>query len=140
MLAFQLPHGFGREDAGHPLGTGMPSGAPLRVDGEGHYGAWLRLLRHDPCAYCGGPSGTVDHVEPKRRPVRGLGGAHTWLNVVGACTSCNGRKADKPLLWFLLHGVAPAAGAAAHPPRRKRPALGSQCDLEPGQWRVVGVA
>jgi len=92
---------FLRDDAGSPLGVGMPSGRPLRRDGERHYDAWLRLLRADPCAYCGGPGGTVDHVEPRSRPVRGLGGAHVWLNVVGACQRCNGAKADRSLLRFL---------------------------------------
>jgi 5-methylcytosine-specific restriction endonuclease McrA len=95
---------FLRDDPGTPLGTGMPSGRPLRLDGERHYDAWLRLARQDPCAYCGGPGGTVDHVEPRSRPVRGIGGtAHTWLNVVGACAACNGAKRDRPLLRF-LHG------------------------------------
>lgn len=91
-----------RDDAGTPLGGGMPSGRPLRTDGERHHDAWLRLLRLDPCAYCGrARGGTVDHVEPRSRTARGLGGAHSWTNVVGACEPCNGRKADRSLLWFL---------------------------------------
>ncbi|MTD46998.1 HNH endonuclease [Conexibacter sp. W3-3-2] len=91
-----------RDDAGTPLGPGMPGGRPLRRDGERHYDAWLALVRLDPCAYCGVvPAGTVDHVEPRSRSTRGLGGAHGWTNVVGACERCNGRKADRPLLAFL---------------------------------------
>jgi 5-methylcytosine-specific restriction endonuclease McrA len=91
-----------RDDAGTPLGHGMPSGRPLRADGEGHHEAWLRLLRLDPCAYCGVPAGgTADHVEPRSRATRAPGGAYSWTNVVGACERCNGRKADRSLLRFL---------------------------------------
>nr|WP_320670781.1 HNH endonuclease [Patulibacter sp. DM4] len=96
---------FLREDAGTPLGVGMPSGRPLRLDGERHYDAWLRLLRADPCAYCGARTGTartIDHVEPRSRSTRGIGSAHGWINVVAACQRCNGAKADRPLLLFLL--------------------------------------
>jgi len=102
-----------RDDAGTPLGRGMPSGRPLRNDGERHYDAWLRLLRLDPCAYCGRRrAGTVDHVEPRSKPVRGLGGAHSWLNVVGACERCNGAKRDRDLLTALIlrRGHAPRRG------------------------------
>lgn len=106
-------HDFLRDDAGTPLGVGMPSGAPLRVDGERHYDAWLRLLRADACAYCGGPGGTVDHVEPRSRAARGVGSAHSWLNVVGACAGCNGAKRDRALLAFLRVRRGVAAGRRA---------------------------
>lgn len=58
---------FLRDDAGTPLGVGMPSGGPLRADGQSHYEAWQALLRRDPCSYCGahGAAGTVDHVDPR---------------------------------------------------------------------------
>ena len=92
---------FLRDDAGHPLGRGMPSGRPLRVDGQSHYEAWLSLMRRDPCSYCGGPGGTVDHVDPRSRAPRGLGSAHGWINTVGACARCNGYKRDLRLLVFL---------------------------------------
>lgn len=49
----------------------------------------LRRDRHR-CAYCGGPAGTVDHVQPASR-----GGATSWLNLVAACSTCNGAKADR---------------------------------------------
>lgn len=43
------------------------------------------------CQYCGETPGrhqlTVDHVVPRSR-----GGAHTWVNLVTACTRCNQRK------------------------------------------------
>jgi 5-methylcytosine-specific restriction endonuclease McrA len=92
---------FDRDDAGMPLGKGMPSGRSLRQDGDTHREAWMRFIRADPCSYCGGPGGTVDHIEPRSRRVRGIGGAHSWLNYAGACESCNGHKAAIPLLLFL---------------------------------------
>ena len=93
---------FLRDDGGSPLGPGMPSGSPLRADGQSHYDAWLALLRRDPCSYCGAlRSGTVDHVDPRSRAARGLGTAHSWINTVGACERCNGAKRDSVLLAFL---------------------------------------
>ena len=35
---------------------------------------------------------TIDHVLPRH-----LGGAHTWTNVVAACSSCNHRKGGMSL-------------------------------------------
>lgn len=40
------------------------------------------------CAYCGEEGNTIDHIIPRSRP----NGPHTWMNVVTACRSCNGRK------------------------------------------------
>ncbi len=102
-------HDFLRDDASTPLGRGMPSGAPLRHDGERHYDAWLRIVRAEACAYCGGPGGTVDHVEPRSRAGRGVGSVHSWLNVVGACAPCNGAKRDRALLHFLRTRAGTAA-------------------------------
>ena len=103
MTLDRLIHDYLRDDAGSPLGVGMPSGAPLRADGESHYEAWQALLRRDPCSYCGaaGISGTVDHVDPRSRPARGMGTAHGWINTAGACARCNGAKRDLGLLVFL---------------------------------------
>lgn len=105
---------FDREDPGHPLGRGMPPGRTMRKDGETHRQAWMRVVRADPCAYCGRlprdtavapgvqpPCGTVDHIEPQSRPCRGIGGVHTWLNFTGACGRCNSRKGANSLLMFL---------------------------------------
>lgn len=54
------------------------------------------------CQYCGrhktnlnkdkGEKLTRDHVHP-----RDLGGPDIWINVVTACSTCNTRKANKPL-------------------------------------------
>jgi len=94
---------FLRDDAGSPLGPGIPGGRPLRTDGQSHYEAWLALARRDPCAYCGvGASGTVDHVEPQCRTTSGVGTTHAWINTVGACQRCNGAKGSRSLLLFLL--------------------------------------
>ena len=115
-------HDFLRDDAGSPLGIGMPSGAPLRADGQSHYEAWQALLRRDPCSYCAivGASGTVDHVDPRSRAARGLGTVHGWLNTTGACARCNGAKRDLGLLVFLYRRRW--SGAPVHPgePARAR--------------------
>lgn len=88
------------DQPGMPLGAGMPSGAPLRLDGESHSNAWRRILRADPCAYCGAlTSETVDHIEPRFKRRRGT---ERWVNLIGACPRCNGQKAAKPLLLWLL--------------------------------------
>jgi hypothetical protein len=84
---------------GAPLGHGFPSGVPVREDGESHLEAWKRLLRADPCSYCGAPiSATVDHVTPKSARTRYV---ERWTNFTGACKSCNGSKRDTPLLLWL---------------------------------------
>ena len=94
-------HTFLRDDPGHPLGgSGMPTGRPLGDTGS-HGARWMALLRREPCAYCvrPGPGGTVDHIDPR---CRGNATTHSWLNYVSACERCNGHKADRPLLVFLL--------------------------------------
>lgn len=92
-----------------PLGPGYPLGRTLREDGESHRMAWERLLRNDPCAYCGtmGVHGfggrTVDHIEPRDPLVsaRGIGGKLDWTNLISACSGCNERKGARSLLRFL---------------------------------------
>lgn len=125
MTAVQrLMSDFLRDDAGTPLGIGMPSGAPLRADGQSHYEAWQSLLRRDPCAYCGarGAAGTVDHVDPRARGARGVGTVHGWVNTVGACARCNGAKRDLGLLVFLYRrrwgGALPRPAGPARATRR----------------------
>ena len=63
---------------------------------------WL-LEQHGPiCAYCGRKSKaadmTLDHVTPRR----GQTAYDRRDNLVLACGPCNGIKADKPILAFLL--------------------------------------
>ncbi len=55
--------------------------------------AWLDIMAEDPCAYCGGTSNAVEHIEPVSRP-----GAHDWSNSAPTCRRCNGSKRDRPLL------------------------------------------
>ena len=65
---------------------------------------WFAALRQDPCPFC--PlkpwrtlrPGTVDHVQP-----RALGGSNGVENIVGLCEACNGEKADRSLLAFVLY-------------------------------------
>jgi 5-methylcytosine-specific restriction endonuclease McrA len=64
-----------------------------RVVGRTH----RRVLLGDPCSYCGGPGGTIDHIVPRCQ-----GGENFYENMTSACARCNGRKSDKPLLTFLL--------------------------------------
>jgi hypothetical protein len=88
---------------GMPLGKGAPSGATLRLDGESHRQAWERILRFDPCAFCGRSGGSVDHLEPRDPlvPLRGIGSKFGWMNLSGACEGCNGSKGTQSLLGFL---------------------------------------
>lgn len=59
--------------------------------------AYMRLLITDPCAYCGGPGGTIDHIEPLSITASGV-----WSNLTAACHSCNSGKNAKPILVYLL--------------------------------------
>lgn len=88
------------DHAGHPLGPGFPTGSPLRGDdGSTHLAGWAEIVRADPCSFCAGRGGTLDHIVPQRRRTKGV---HSWLNYAGACEWCNGRKAARDLLSFLL--------------------------------------
>jgi 5-methylcytosine-specific restriction endonuclease McrA len=70
----------------------------LRDSSSRHVRRLLKLLvRADPCCYCGGPGGTIDHVVPKSR-----GGLNAWSNMAGACWLCNNEKKSVTLLDFLL--------------------------------------
>lgn len=70
---------------------------------------WRRLLKSEPCNYCGklphtddvNPHhrlNTVDHIVPQssRR-----GQPNHWDNFGAACPSCNSRKGSRSMLWFL---------------------------------------
>lgn len=58
---------------------------------------YARFIANDPCVYCGGPGGTIEHIVPLI-----AGGLHEPDNIASACLSCNTSKRDKPLLQFLL--------------------------------------
>ncbi len=61
--------------------------------------SWWEVVKADPCSYCGGAGGTVDHIRPLNR-----GGKNHAGNLTGACSDCNGRKANLSLIGFLLGG------------------------------------
>lgn len=69
---------------------------------------YVRIIKQDPCSYCGGPGGTRDHVIPTA-----AGGPNRWENYTGACLSCNVGKNDKPLLTYLLDRIELAEARAA---------------------------
>lgn len=42
--------------------------------------AYCRIIRTDPCAYCGAPASDVDHIDAISRD-----GSHSWENLTAAC-------------------------------------------------------
>jgi hypothetical protein len=136
---------FTRDDPGHPLGRGMPTGRPQRADGESHRAGWIAVVRQDPCSYCESRADTVDHVEPRSRTADGLGGAHSWLNYAGACARCNHAKAADSLIAFLYrrrwstgldHPKLPAHGRPhVAGPRRRGSCEPRRLPAEGGQRR-----
>lgn len=69
------------------------------------FGRYKRAVRSDPCAYCGEPSTTLDHIISAARS-----GSGDWDNFTAACHSCNSSKGKLSLLPALL--VIPHARAA----------------------------
>lgn len=67
-----------------------------RAGVDAHAREYVPILRGDPCSYCGGAAGEVDHIDAA---VTSLDGS--WENLTAACRNCNARKSDKPLLLFL---------------------------------------
>jgi len=53
-------------------------------------------MRHDPCAYCAGKGGSLDHIVAVARD-----GETLWTNFTVACKSCNSSKNAKSLIEFL---------------------------------------
>jgi len=62
---------------------------------------YAKVLRNDPCSYCGkpGPS-TVDHIIPVSK-----GGTNDISNLTAACADCNSLKHNKDVLTFMLQRV-----------------------------------
>jgi hypothetical protein len=74
-------------------------------------------LKADPCVYCGGRGGILDHIV-----ARHWGGPDDWANYAGICRSCNSSKGIKTLLAFLGWQLCPAPEwNEIHPPRPMRP-------------------
>lgn len=66
------------------------------VVGSHDVARYKRVLRSDPCAYCGQRGGCRDHIVPTV-----VGGEDEWTNLTGACHVCNSTKWAMPLLIFL---------------------------------------
>lgn len=79
----------------HRLAVALRRARGARPTGEDF--VYAAVVRRDPCSYCGGPGGTMDHIMAVRD-----GGTSEWMNQTGACRSCNSRKKRLPLL-FALH-------------------------------------
>lgn len=58
--------------------------------------AYVEILLQDPCSYCGGPGGELDHISPISK-----GGGGHWSNLAAACRTCNASKNDETLLAFV---------------------------------------
>jgi 5-methylcytosine-specific restriction endonuclease McrA len=65
--------------------------------------SYVKLVRKDPCSYCGSNGGTADHIMPSVD-----GGHNGWDNLTGACFECNIRKGAMHLLMNLLFRPIPA--------------------------------
>jgi hypothetical protein len=73
--------------------------SPARVGHSTRFREWSKVLRLDPCAYCGRPlSGTVDHITPHKMDPA----LDTPENLTGACVSCNGEKGERRSLLSML--------------------------------------
>jgi hypothetical protein len=100
----------------------------VEVDGEEYwiefgtdpdFAGYEKVLRADPCVYCGATSYALDHIV-----ARDTGGPDGWDNRVGICGSCNSSKRDRSVLTFL--GT-----------RRWRPDWDAM-DMQRRAWRAFG--
>lgn len=57
---------------------------------------WRTLMRREPCSYCGGPGGSIDHIVPLSQ-----GGMDKRWNCAPACRECNTEKGNRSLPAFL---------------------------------------
>ena len=76
---------------------------------------WREIVRADPCAWCGGAGGFVDHIVPQSRCNPGQ--RKSWMNLTGTCPECNRRRGDAPVLQWLADPET--ATAAAKTTRRR---------------------
>ena len=59
---------------------------------------YREMLLREPCSYCNGPSGSIDHIRAVSN-----GGGPFWDNQTPACQRCNGTKSNRGLLgWMVL--------------------------------------
>ena len=66
---------------------------------------YAAILERDPCSYCGGPGGTIDHIVPISS-----GGDGEASNLTAACDLCNKSKQANSLLRFLLRRCVDRTG------------------------------
>lgn len=59
---------------------------------------YAKVLRGDPCSYCGAPMAHIDHIDAIAR-----GGDGAWDNLTAACGFCNSSKSTRRLLDFMLY-------------------------------------
>lgn len=78
---------------------------------------YLDAIRNDPCVWCMGTAGTVEHVVPRSHYSRGTSTVHGssanhWSNVAMSCRRHNSQRGSEGLLVYLvqLHNVACASG------------------------------
>jgi hypothetical protein len=94
------------EHEGVPLRLNLRAGVIGDV-GPHEQGRYLRAVKYaDPCAYCGGEGGSLDHIVPglaysEPDPSRYQLRAHV-LNLTASCPECNSTKQRTPLLFHLL--------------------------------------
>lgn len=98
--------------AANPTHTVKSRLAARRPDGRGYMVGYTyadipvesidygKQLLNDPCNYCGGPAGELDHITPLAE-----GGTNDWWNLTAACRSCNRRKNDRSVLDMLMRLV-----------------------------------
>lgn len=58
-------------------------------------GEWRRVVKADPCSYCGQVGGTIDHIDVR------VADRNDPTNWTGACLRCNAAKKELPLLTAL---------------------------------------
>ncbi len=83
---------------------------------------YLRHVKCDPCAYCGGPATCLDHIT-----AQSLGGINTWENAAAICVPCNSSKGTASPVGFL--------GWLLSAPDRARAA---QLMASSNTWRRIG--
>lgn len=67
----------------------------------GHRTAWPKIVKRDPCIYCGNIPKPLDRSREHIIP-QSLGGENTWDNVVGACQKCNQSRDKVPFVIYLI--------------------------------------
>ena len=78
--------------------------AVLTFESRRQKSAWKRIIRKDPCCYCGAPpsknpvENTVEHLIPRSQ----LTEECNWDILAGACFSCNNGRGDMPFLKYIV--------------------------------------